>query len=227
MDANTSLTAPPEGTELDEAWNPRNKALADAKFKADISKWGCQDSALDAYELCKWARNGNRLIPGLGNRVIATHIYFWGTARVNDKGWPVTARDLRHIEGHPRFIVCSQPVVPTVSGLTVSRLGDIITANWTFEPGCVPVTLADVTFEVKWGIRRLVPFQSAIDRVTSCVTRGHEVACSYDFGFLSGSVLHTFEIFVTPKDREYGGDNHGGRGKNGRRQTLSIGPFEF
>ena len=126
MDANTSLTAPPDGTELDEAWNPRNKALADAKFKADISKWGCQDSALDAYELCKWARNGNRLIPGLGNRVIATHIYFWGTAIVNDKGWPVTARDLRHIEGHPRFTVCREPVVPTVSGVTVTRLGDII-----------------------------------------------------------------------------------------------------
>ena len=227
MDANTSLTAPPEGTELDEAWNPRNKALADAKFKADISKWGCQDRAVDAYELCRWAGDANRLVPGLGNRFIATYIYFWGTARYNHKGWPVTARDLRHIEGHPRFTVCREPVVPTVSGLTVTRLGDIITANWTFEPGCVPVTLADVTFGVEWGIRGVIPFQSAIDRVTSCVTRGHEVTCSYDFGFLSGSVFHTFEIFVSPRDREYGGENYGSEGRKGRRQTLSIGPFEF
>ncbi len=66
-----------------------------------------------------------------------------------------------------------------------------------------------------------------IDRVTSCVTRGHGVTCSYDFGFLSNSVIHTIEVFVTPNDKEYGGDNYGGRGKNGRRQTMSIGPFEF
>ena len=228
LDATADLTSDPDGTELDEAWNPRNKALADAKFKADISKWGCQDREPGpASELCRRVRDLNRLVPGLGNRLMATHIYFWGTAIVNDKGWPVTTRDIRHTEGLPRFIVCREPVVPTVSGLTVTRLGDIITANWTFEPGCVPVTLADVTFEVKWGIGRLVPAQSAIDRATSCVTRGHEVTCSYDFGFLSDSVFHTFEIFVTPKDREYGGDNYGGRDKKGRRQTLSIGPFEF
>ncbi len=218
LDANASLTAPPDGTELDEAWNPRNKALADANFKADISKWGCQDPSNAAkFGICGLSTSG----------FMAEHVYFWGTARVNDKGWPVTTRDVRHIDGLPRFIVCSEPVVPTVSGLTVSRLGDIITANWTFEPGCVPVTLADVTFEVKWGIRRLVPAQSAIDRATSCVTRGHEVTCSYDFGFLSDSVFHTFEIFVTPKDREYGGNNYGGEGKTGRRHTLAIGPFEF
>ena len=29
---------------LDEAWNPRNKSLADARFKADIAKHGCQNS---------------------------------------------------------------------------------------------------------------------------------------------------------------------------------------
>ncbi len=223
MDANTSLTAPPDGTELDEAWNPRNKALADAKFKADISKWGCQDQTPAAEEgICRLAVSFL-----YSNAAMAEWPYFWGTARTNDKGWPVTARDLRHIEGHPRFIVCSEPVVPTVSGVTVTRTGDIITANWTFEPGCVPVTLADVTFEVEWGIRGVVPLQSGIDRVTSCVTRGHGVTCSYDFGFLSNSVIHTIEVFVTPNDKEYGGDNYGGRGKNGRRQTMSIGPFEF
>ena len=218
LDANASPAAPPDGDELDEAWNPRNKALADANFKADIAKWGCQDPSNAAkFGICRLSTSG----------FMAEHVYFWGTAKVNDKGWPVTTRDVRHIDGLYRFIVCSQPVVPTVSGLTVSRLGDIITANWTFEPGCVPVTLADVTFGVKWGIRGVIPFQSAIDRVTSCVTRGHEVTCSYDFGFLSGSVFHTFEIFVIPKDSEYGGDNYGGGGKKGRRQTLSIGPFEF
>ena len=32
-----------DGNELDAAWNPRNKALADAKFRKDIAKYGCQN----------------------------------------------------------------------------------------------------------------------------------------------------------------------------------------
>ena len=219
MDVNTSLTAPPDGTELDEAWNPRNKALADAKFKADISKWGCQDPSNAAkFGICRLSTNG----------FMAEHVYFWGTARVNDKGWPVTTRDVRHIDGLPRFIVCSEPVVPTVSGLTVSRSGDIITANWTLEPGCVPVTLADVTFKVEWGIRGYVPLQAVLNNYSSCVESGYEVTCSYDFKNMSpGTRIDAIDIFVILRDKEYGGINYGGEGKTGRRHTLAIGPFEF
>ncbi len=219
LDAKASLTAPPDGTELDETWNPRNKALADAKFKADIAKWGCQDPTnIAKFGICRVSTSG----------FMAEHVYFWGTARVNHKGWPVTARDLRHIEGHYRFTVCREPVVPTVSGLTVSRLGDIITASWTLEPGCVPVTLGDVTFKVEWGIRGYVPLQAVLNDYSSCVEREYEVTCSYDFRNMSpGTRIDAIDIFVIPRDKEYGGINYGGEGKTGRRYTLAIGPYDF
>ena len=216
MDANTSLTAPPDGTELDEAWNPRNKSLADAKFKADISKWGCQDSAWNA-------RLGVCL---LTSHAMAEWPYYWGTARFNHKGWPVTARDLRHIEGLDRFVVCREPVVPTVSRLTASLAGSTITATWTLEQGCVPTTLADVSFSVTWfaGSHQLPTITS---NISTCTARGNELTCSYEFDLPPGESITEVSIYVVPMDREYGGEHYGAEGKKGRLHRVSVGPYEF
>ncbi len=217
LDATADLTSDPDGTELDEAWNPRNKALADAKFKADISKWGCQDPSNAAkFGICRLSTNG----------FMAEHVYFWGTARVNDKGWPVTTRDVRHIDGLPRFIVCSEPVVPTVSGLTVSQSGNAITATWTLEQGCVGTTLADVSFDVTWfsGSHQLPTITS---NVNTCAATGNEITCSYIFDLPPAEAVTKVSISVVPLNREYGGDNYGGEGKRGRRYTVDVGPLEF
>ena len=216
MDVNTGLTAPPDGTELDEAWNPRNKSLADAKFKADISKWGCQDSAWNA-------RLGVCL---LTSHAMAEWPYYWGTARFNHKGWPVTARDLRHIEGLDRFVVCREPVVPTVSRLTASLAGSTITATWTLEQGCVPTTLADVSFSVTWfaGSHQLPTITS---NISTCTARGNELTCSYEFDLPPGESITEVSIYVVPMDREYGGEHYGAEGKKGRLHRVSVGPYEF
>ena len=219
LDATADLTSDPDGTELDEAWNPRNKALADAKFKADISKWGCQDqSGVLAYLMCSRVRNAS----------MAERIYFWGTARVNHKGWPVTTRDLSHIDWLPRFIVCPQPVAPTVSGLTASRSGDVVTASWNFEPGCVPATLADVSFTVNWHViigSRVHLYSSDVD---TCTATGNRLTCAYDLSYLpEGKVISRVSIYVVPRDKEYGGEHYGGTGDTGRKYTESVGPWEF
>ena len=217
LDANASPTDPPDGDELDEAWNPRNKALADAKFKADIAKWGCQDPSNAAkFGICRLSTSG----------FMAEHVYFWGTARVNHKGWPVTTRDLRHIDGLPRFIVCSEPVVPTVSGLTASLSGNTITATWTLEQGCVGTTLADVSFDVTWfsGSHQLPTITS---NVNTCAATGNEITCSYIFDLPPAEAVTKVSISVVPLNREYGGDNYGGEGKRGRRYTVDVGPLEF
>ena len=217
LDANASPTAPPDGDELDEAWNPRNKALADANFKADIAKWGCQDPSNAAkFGICRLSTSG----------FMAEHVYFWGTARVNHKGWPVTTRDVRHIDGLPRFIVCSEPVVPTVSGLTASLAGNTITATWTLEQGCVGTTLADVSFDVTWfsGSHQLPTITS---NVNTCAATGNEITCSYIFDLPPAEAVTKVSISVVPLNREYGGDNYGGEGKRGRRYTVDVGPLEF
>ena len=73
---------------LDRTWNPRNKALADAKFWADIVQYGC------------WGADGNEeVVCALGNWATAT-LYFWGVAQHNHKGWPVTTQDLDHARAH-------------------------------------------------------------------------------------------------------------------------------
>ncbi len=219
LDATADLTSDPDGTELDEAWNPRNKALADVKFKADISKWGCQDqSGVLAYLMCSRVSNAS----------MAERIYFWGTARVNHKGWPVTTRDLSHIDGLPRFIVCPQPVAPTVSGLTASRSGDVVTASWNFEPGCVPATLADVSFTVNWHViigSRVHLYSSDVD---TCTATGNRLTCAYDLSYLpEGKVISRVSIYVVPRDKEYGGEHYGGAGNTGRKYTVMVGPWEF
>ena len=157
---------------------------------------------------------------------MADFVYFGGTARYNHKGWPVTTRDLSHIDGHYRFIVCRKPVVPTVSGLTASLTGSTITATWTLEQGCVPATLADVSFSVTWfmGSRQL---PTTTSNTNTCTARGNEITCSYTFDLPPGSSITGVSISVVPLDWEYGGDNYGGPGKKGRRYTASVGPLVY
>ena len=82
---------------LDEAWNPRNKALADAEFFSDVAFHGCdQQSGVPAFILC-----------GTRTNVELARIYFWGVAKYNTKGWPVTVEDLWHFYLEPKFIECN------------------------------------------------------------------------------------------------------------------------
>ena len=89
--------------ELDPTWNPRNKALADNKYWADIAKHGCQDAG--AWEITVPCR-GLPLIPdSVWNRTLADQ-YFWGVAEVNSKGWPITNEDFNHMNHTPGFVRC-------------------------------------------------------------------------------------------------------------------------
>ena len=77
------------GDEMDEAWNPRNKSLADSKLYADILKHGCQlETAKARYAFCWWE-----------NEWIANY-FFGGVGNLADKGWPVTEDDTKHIGGY-------------------------------------------------------------------------------------------------------------------------------
>lgn len=127
---------------LDRTWNPRNKALADAKFWADIVRYGC----LGADGLEAWVCLGsNRLTAG---------IYFWGVAKHNNKGWPVTTQDLDHARAHRSiwnpddgttgsvsthaFVDCENKM-PSVDGIAVTRVNDDddFRVGWTHRDGCV------------------------------------------------------------------------------------------
>ena len=86
----------------------------------------------------------------------------------------------------------------------MSKSGDTITASWDFEPGCVPIALADVAFAVDWRV--LGQFSSLIEYsdTSSCGTNGNRLTCTYDYSFVP---VNTFivgvSIVVIPDEKKY------------------------
>ena len=206
-----------DGNVLDEAWNPRNKALADYRFKADITAYGCQNQPLGAWLTC-----------GLLTNATLAGIMFWAVAEVNDKGWPVTPADIRHFKANEEFTVCAEPVVPKVEIASVQKAGYSINATWSYRQGCAPIGPTQVTFPVYWvtpNPGRPVSFVSGPD---SCTIQGHSISCTYDFPNMPpGHAIVGVDAFVIPDAVEYGRADYGGIGNRGRRYTQSHGPFDF
>ena len=219
-DAVALLGNDPNGDELDEAWNPRNKALADEKLRADIRRHGCQDQPSNIFYaiFCRLPK------ASLANG------YHEGIQEFNNKGWPITPADVSDFTANYKFKVCSQPVVPTVSGLIASKSGYTITSSWDFEPGCVSIALEDVKFGVNWSFDGYTEGLTILTDPNSCATNGDRLTCSYVFNFMPpGTVITAVSIFVIPNEREFafGAYDYGGIGNTGRRYTVNVGPFKF
>ena len=219
-DAVALLGNDPNGDELDEAWNPRNKALADEKLRADIRRHGCQDQPSNIFYaiFCRLPK------ASLANG------YHEGIQEFNNKGWPITPADVSDFTANYKFKVCSQPVVPTVSGLIASKSGYTITSSWDFVPGCVPIALEDVKFGVNWNFDGYTEGLTILTDPNSCATNGDRLTCSYVFNFMPpGTVITAVSIFVIPNEREFafGAYDYGGIDNRGRRYTVNVGPFEF
>ena len=154
--------------------------------------------------------------------------YFDAVAKVNHKGWPVTNADINDFASNFEFEVCNEPVVPTVSGLAVSKSGDTITASWDFEAGCVSIALADVAFGVEWRVLGLFSSLIEFSDTSSCGGNGNRLTCTYDYSYVpDGTFIVGVSIFVIPVEKKYGGNDYGGEGTRGRRYMANVGPIEF
>ncbi len=127
---------PEDDDTLDKAWNPRNKALADAKFKSDIAKHGCQNSDFRArISVCPPVN-----LLGIATNHSLSELYFFGVANINAKSWVYTDYDSEHSDRNPRLAVYE---IPSVSDVRVSRLrshqSDATTyrVSWAYNPGSV------------------------------------------------------------------------------------------
>ena len=212
--ANTDVA---NGTELDEAWNPRNKALADYKFRADISRHGCQDRTLIAIAICRFPSSWIAQVP-----------YFEAVAKSNSKGWAVSTRDVIDFEANPSFINCAQPVVPRAINVgSVTRVGDTLTTAWNWERGYVAAEVTDVAFYVEWDIRTHPYYVTHVVVSSDCTVSGSRWSCEHDFSDFAGTITGV-TIYAAPRDWEYGGHGYGGTdNRTGRRFTSFAGPFEF
>ena len=143
---------PHDDDTLDEAWNPRNKDLADAKFKADIAKHGCQNS--------DWRANVSVCPPlnvlGIMTKKQLSELYHVGVANFNAKSWVYTDYDSEHIDSNPRF---AEYQIPSVTNVRVSslrsNLPDATTyrVSWTYNPGSLRTATVS-SYELCWETAR-------------------------------------------------------------------------
>lgn len=132
------------GAELDEAWNPRNKSLADSKLYADIMRYGCElEGIAERYTVCKKPRE------------LIANYFFTGVAFLGHRGWPVTEEDVAHIGGYKHtldaesteysYFAC-HGLLPTTSNVNVTHThGRGFSINWTNSlDSCIPgITIKD------------------------------------------------------------------------------------
>ena len=213
------------GDELDATWNPKNKALADLRFAADILKYGCQyASALAREGVC-----------GRSNKVLA-ELYYGGVAKWNDKGWPYINDDLRgfssEISGFvsqvslldrsdEKFEICPGDVFPDVRWEGLNVAGDKITALLTFVPGCT-AGLSDVAMTARWSVHADGLFWGRDyeqDRDCSTTNFGGGnvvVACSFGFiGWDAGDKVTGLAVFIKPENKLFGSDKY-------RRRPVEV-----
>ncbi len=124
------------GKDVDAAWNPRNKHLADDVFKEDIAKHGCDSaSGLGQFSCTIIATN-----------LVKSHVFIWGTRWINSKGWPVTSHDLAHTGKSNEFVPCD---IPKVNNVKLRREGRNFIASWIYKKGFVNEITVD-QFKLSW-----------------------------------------------------------------------------
>ena len=121
-----------EVTEMDLAWNPRNKHLADAEFLIDLAKYDCQMPSNVGKAVCGLLRGGT----GFGSLAATMH---YGVNKINSP-WPVTRHDVEHSEQFPRFMECE---VPKITGEMSHNRNPHFEVSWNFDPGCVSSITVD------------------------------------------------------------------------------------
>ena len=195
------------GDELDAAWNPRNKALADAKYYADIATHGCQNNTGTlAAILCS---RSNIRIAG---------VYFHGVAKINHKGWPVTTQDYDHagitlqqkdLTSAPYSFVSCDDLVPGLSNVRLTqRSGQRFAATWEHKSGCVEEIVIE-EIDMCWTISfaSLVPDEDACQKNLGGDSTSVEFRLGLIYRLIGGDASSSkLTANLTPRNRIYGGD---------------------
>ena len=174
---------------LDVFWNPRNKHLADARFRDDLTEL---------------SRNARWPINQVG--VSVGGLLHWYANKANNKTWPVTVHDIEDTREHPYFRMCE---VPTVKDVRVNLRGRTAHAEWTYAQGCVDEIEAD-RYRVCWKVdlpthlyivqpRALALFCRHVD---GDVTGAEFTVPSMTIGWRSVKLV---SVEVRPDDIAYGG----------------------
>ena len=175
--------------ELDVFWNPRNKHLADARFRDDIR----ESSGSAPWPL-------DQALVGVGA------VFHWFTNKANNKTWPVTVHDIEDTQEYPYFRMCG---VPTVKSVRVDLRGHTAHAEWVYAPGCVDKIEPD-SYRMCWKVdlpthlyimypRALTEFCQTTDAASA---KAEVTIPSVIFGWRSVKLV---SAEIRPDDIAYGG----------------------
>ena len=137
---------PDSPTQIDAAWNPRNKLVADIKLVADTKKYDCDDPYI--YPVDRPAEVFYALpVSWMGWIMEHAIKAFADSFTLVTPNWPYTQDDLNHAERKPYFVQCAGPSLTNVSVTPRSTaLGFTFTTNWVFEDGCgQDITIGEYT----------------------------------------------------------------------------------
>ena len=146
-----------KANKMDDAWNPRNKILADNIFREEIARHGCRFRLGDVMG---W--------PACADIATLANIYHTAVANINNKGWPYTNADVDDTYANGEYTIC-QP--PTLDGVTYARDGWLFTAILDPSEICVDGLEID-KYIFEWGfIRRDDTVETVNQEVSATHTR--------------------------------------------------------
>ncbi len=170
--------------EMDRAWNPRNKHVADAEFLLDLDKYDCQMPSNFGKASCAALGTGT----GFGSLAGTMH---YGVNKINSP-WPVTLHDVEHSEQFPSFMSCE---VPRITDVITEDRNPHFGVSWRFDPGCVSKITVD-SYIVCWSYRNF-----GEDREHCPEIEGSESSTTLRRYFVSEVTLDS--VAIRPNDIAY------------------------
>ncbi len=211
-----------DSNDLDEAWNPRNKYLADLEFLEDLEEHGCEfdlnrgwwlfndfisfeNSSVHPTEFSYPRALVCLVLNRLQAEGLVALIYHWSVNKFNHKGWVITKQEVAHAENNREFVPCIPPV-PKDMVYSHTQDGSFnISVEWDNEESCVDgVEIA--RHEYKWKVVTGLgddEFHSENDDGVSGNTRSDEWSVPATHRPSMRSVQLS-EVRVVPRDIEHG-----------------------
>ena len=120
-----------DGLDIDAAWNPRNKYLADLVMRRDIERNGCL-----AIQDENWLFSTVRHMGCVGTNGFTAGLYTWATNKFNSKGWVITPAEVRHAENLRQYTECMPPTIDDIEWSNDQNNQWKIYADWPDHSNC-------------------------------------------------------------------------------------------
>ena len=146
--------------DVDDAFNPRNKHLADIVFGVDLR---CGGHARDTYVHADYISCRSTFSWSSALALLA-HFYSAGVSYggvLTSFHWPVTEEVVEHAVNNRRYVSCDIPRLRDVEIEQSTTDSRTFTVSWQFDPNCATEEIEKIAFRMKAD--RLIDHKSTYD----------------------------------------------------------------